>query len=406
LPRLVDPSTGELRPGVRTCGSPTDRNCIASFNMFANDPRRIGGDPAILKLFGSYPKPNSFASGDGLNVASYLWNPPTRVRGPHYMARVDHTFNDNNTVFVRWLQSDQNTLDGDPNNSRPQLYPGFPPLGEVFRSTKNLSISFRRVISPRVVNELTAGFSRFVFLFTQGEANPAFPDVVPFTFNNSIDVPFRNVPRTFRAVTTPQLLDNLSLVSGSHTFRLGFNIRLYQHNDQRGQPGGVNVTPALAFDYTVRAPQGFNLPTVIDATDSNRLQGAINDLMGIPARLQQTFLGDLQSDTFLPFRTGNSVSLWNLGHRSKQYNFYFQDEWRWRRNITLSYGVRWEINPAPTEAAGRVYVPNKPIDGSQGLATFVNTKRWFERNNIGALGPRLGITYSPTPKMVIRAGYG
>ncbi|MGH9659826.1 MAG: TonB-dependent receptor, partial [Bryobacteraceae bacterium] len=69
-------------------------------------------------------------------------------------------------------------------------------------------------------------------------------------------------------------------------------------------------------------------------------------------------------------------------------------------------GVRWEINPAPTEAAGRVYVPNKPIDGSQGPATFVNTKRWFERNNIGALGPRLGITYSPTPKMVIRAGYG
>ncbi|MGH9660335.1 MAG: TonB-dependent receptor plug domain-containing protein, partial [Bryobacteraceae bacterium] len=112
LPRLVDPSTGELRPGVRTCGSPTDRNCIASFNMFANDPRRIGGDPTILKLFGSYPKPNSFASGDGLNVASYLWNPPTRVRGPHYMARVDHTFDDNNTVFVRWLQSDQNTLDG------------------------------------------------------------------------------------------------------------------------------------------------------------------------------------------------------------------------------------------------------------------------------------------------------
>src|SRR5437762_971750 len=38
-PALVD-AAGNLAPGVRTCGSPTDRNCIASYNMFANDPHR------------------------------------------------------------------------------------------------------------------------------------------------------------------------------------------------------------------------------------------------------------------------------------------------------------------------------------------------------------------------------
>src|SRR5437773_4841917 len=361
-PALVDPRTGGLRPGVRECAGTADTNCIASYNMFANDPAKIGLDPKIGSLFKSYPLPNNYKFGDGLNTATYLWNPPTRNEGPHYMVRVDHAFSTNHTVFVRWLQANQDTREGDPLNGRPIVFPGFPPLGEVERRTKNLAISYRWVVSSRVVNELTTGFARFVFLFTQGEANPSFPDVPPYTFNNA-SVPFINTPRTFRAVTTPQLLDNLNIIRGSHVFKVGANIRLYEHNDRRGQPGGTNVTPSLSFSATTRPPEGFNTPAVgsssskvigINSIDNTRLLGTINDVMGIPARLSQNFLGDLTSDTFLPFRTGDNVALWAEGHRAKQFNFYFQDEWRLRKNVTLNYGVRWEINLAPTEAAGRV----------------------------------------------------
>jgi hypothetical protein len=72
----------------------------------------------------------------------------------------------------------------------------------------------------------------------------------------------------------------------------------------------------------------------------------------------------------------------------------------------MNYGVRWEANPAPSEAGGRAYVPDKPIDGSQGPVTFVHSDRWYQNNNLGAVGPRLGITYSPGKSTVIRAGYG
>src|SRR2546425_4911446 len=417
-PLLVDPATGTYRPGVRDCASASELNCVRSFNMFANDPLRLGADPKMLALFKTYPLPNSYIVGDGLNSAGYIWNPPTSNEGPNYMVRVDHSFNERNTVFVRWLQADNNTRQGDPLNARPQVFPGFPPLGEVFRATKNLAISYRQTISSRIVNEFTAGFARFVFLFTQGEANPAFPDVLPFTsspggtanaFNNTVSLPYINTPRTFRAVTTPQVLDNLSIVTGAHVFRMGANIRLYEHNDQRGQPGGTNVTPALSFMQNLRTPAGFNTPLVgagsIDATDSNNLNGAINDILGIPARLSQVFLGDLSADAFLPFRSGKSVTLWNVGQRLKQYNFYFQDEWRLRQNVTLNYGVRWEINPAPSDSAGRVYVPNKPIIGG-GLVTFQKTNRWYERNNATAIAPRVGFAWSPRPNFVIRSGYG
>jgi len=246
-------------------------------------------------------------------------------------------FNERNTVFVRWLQADQNTRQGDPLNARPQVFPGFPPLGEVFRATKNLAISYRQTISSRVVNEFTAGFARFVFLFTQGEANAAFHDVLPFTsspggttnaFNNTISLPYINTPRTFRAVTTPQFLDNLSIVTGAQVFRTGANVRLYEHNDQRGQPGGTNVTPLMSFMQNIRTPAGFNTPVVgarsIDATDSNNLNG--------------------------------------------------------------------------------VYVPDKPVGA--GLITFRKTDRWYERNNAGAIAPRVGVAWSPRPDFVIRSGYG
>ena len=410
-PQLVDRVTGQYVAGVRNCASPTDLGCVQSYNFAANDPKGIGVDKTIGALFAKLPAPNNYGSGDGLNFAGYSWNPPTRVGGPSVNVRVDHTFNQSNTVFVRWLQSTYNTNGGDPLNGRPVIYPGFPPEGEVFRHAKNLAMSYRRVFSPRVVNDFTAGFARFVFLFTQGEANPDFPNIPPYSFSN-VTSPYTNTPRTARAVTTPQFLDNLSITKGAHSFRTGINVRFYEHNDQRGQPGGTNVTPVLTFAAGTRPPVGFNTPNVgtngINSTDNSNLLNTINEVLGIPAQLRQVFLGDIKSNNYLPFLTGKTVTLWDQGVRAKQYNMYVQDEWRIRQNLVVNYGARWEVNPAPTEAGDRAYVPNKPVDGSQGLVTFVHTDRWYGNNSLGAVGPRVGIAWQPgkSGKTVIRTGYG
>jgi hypothetical protein len=414
-PLLVNPSTGALKPGVSTCSSTGQTNCVASYNIFAADPAGIGADPAAFSVLNSYPLPNSYAAGDGLNTGVYVWNPPIRVRGPQLMARIDHIVNPSNSVFARFLHGDNQSLNGDPLNGRPQVLPGFPPRGEVFRPAHNAALSWRRVVSPRIVNEFTAGYARFKFLFTRGEANPGFPDMPAFVFNNS-DVDYTNVPRTGRTINTYQLIDNLSIVSGSHLFRFGVNIRFYQHNDIRGDLGGGGVTPFISLSRTIRPPSGFITPPLASATsagissvDSGRLLNSINDLIGIPARIQQLFLGDLQNDTFLPYRSGeNAVSLWVQGQRLKQYNFYAQDEFKLARNLTLNYGLRWEINPAPTEAAGRVWVPDRMIDGSQGTVSFVKAKSWFQNNNLGAFAPRLSLAWSPgrSGRTVIRSGYG
>lgn len=428
-PLLVNPATGELL--VPLCPTNTSIGCVRTYDTRTTGPggNNTAGrtlDSVVASILSPIPLPNNFTNGDGLNTAAFLWNPPTAVRGPAYTARVDHNFNSNNSMFVRYLFSDYNTLKGDPLNGRPQVFPNGPPLGEVYRRTSNLAISYRRVISPRVVNELTVGYARFGFLFTQGEANPDWPDVPPFFFND-IDEPYINTPRTARWVTTPQLLDNLSIVHGSHVFRMGANVRFYRHVDQRGQPGGINVTPSVTFSPSASAGRdpftvaggGFVTPGGINASDDlPRLGGLINNLYGLPGRFSQTFISNLRNDVFLPFRTGDSITLYAEKHNLDQYNFYFQDEWKARHNLTLNYGARWEINPpANTSPNTNVFVAATPI--ARGPVSFVPAKHWYEADYKWAIGPRFGLAWSPDfksgllgslfggpSKSVIRLGYG
>jgi hypothetical protein len=441
---LVNPSTGALL--VPLCATPTSLRCVRTYDIksAANNTQSIALDSTVATLLTAFPFPNNFAArGDGLNTATFAWNPPTAVRGPAINVRIDHNFNANNSMFVRYLFSDYNTLKGDPLNGRPQVYPNNPPQGEVFRRTSNLAISYRRVISPRVVNELTMGYGRFGFLFTQGEANPAWPDVPPFFLNNGLtgssfsglDMPYINTPRTARWVTTPQVLDNVSVVHGSHVFRAGLNFRFYRHVDQRGQPGGINVTPSVAFSSSNRDPfsaaGGFAAANGINTSNDNVTLGVlINNLYGLPSRISQTFIANLRDDVFLPFKSGDAISLYAEKHNLDQYNFYFQDEWKVRANLTVNYGVRWEYNPpANTSPSENVFVaaspivgtpfPGTPVQNQPGAVTFVKAKHWYEGSFAGAIGPRFGLAWSPDyksgllhtifgdgSKSVIRVGYG
>lgn len=413
-PLLVNQQTGALL--VPACGGSITTNCVSSFNIFAQDPKGLGLDPKIGAIVKSTPLPNSFDVGDGLNTGGFVWNPPEKRTGPSFTARVDHKFNENNSVFGRYIHGHLDSSLGDLLNGRPMVFPGFPPLGIVTRAHRNLALNYRRVFSPHVVNEFTTGFARFIFFFSFGESNPDFPNVPPFTFSN-ISSPFLNIPHTQRALTTLQFIDNLSVIRGAHVVRTGFNIRLTRHNDQRGLAGGFNLAPNIEFSSSLRAPTGFTFPvTFIPASPSNpngragiasadltSLRSAINELLGIPARISQGFIGNLNGDFFL-----GQGGLFVNGNRIKQYNYYVQDEWKISPRLSMNYGLRIEYNPAPTEANHLTFVSDKTIDGSQGLINFVRSDRWYSNDNTLAFGPRIGFAWDPfgNAKTVVRVGYG
>src|SRR6266849_3238166 len=414
-PLLVD-ANGNLKPGVPMCSTTIVGNCVDSYNIFANDPQGIGGDPTVLALMNNLPAANAFGLGDGLNQAGFNWNPPSQFKGPNYYVRVDHTFGPNDSIFVRWLQNTFDTKQGDFLNARPAVYPGFPPLGEVNRLGKNLAISYRHNFSPTLVNELTAGFNRFAFQFTFGESNPNFPNpqkvpiwaddcVLGSTLN--VDAPYCLSPHTQRAITTPQIVDNVTWVRGKHTLRAGINFRFYIHNDSRGFFGGSVVQPIIRFNRQNRRGNFKNIPvtgpattcpTCANSTDINRLQQAIDELAGIPSRIQQAFLANFGGDTYA------STNFATVYTRAHQYDSYVQDEWKLRPDLTLNLGLRWEYNPAPYDAKQSL-VPNVFPDGSAGNVAYVKANRWFKNNNIASVGPRVGIAWSPDQKTSIRVGY-
>src|SRR5262249_40444330 len=149
------------------------------------------------------------------------------------LVRVDHVINSANSVFFRAMWAEEDQLKGDPLNSRPAIFPGFPPRGEVYRPAQNYALSWRTVLSPAMVNELTLGYARFKFYFIYIDSNPDAASLPEWTFND-VDVSYVNSPHSIRWLNTPQALDNFSWTRGAHQLKFGFNVRFYQQNNQSG----------------------------------------------------------------------------------------------------------------------------------------------------------------------------
>ncbi|MGD9564378.1 MAG: TonB-dependent receptor [Pyrinomonadaceae bacterium] len=91
-----------------------------------------------------------------------------------------------------------------------------------------------------------------------------------------------------------------------------------------------------------------------------------------------------------------------------QLDFFAQDNWRPTQNLTLNFGLRYELNTSPKEADRKIEdtFPTTLPSYLSGLGQFIGGRTDIfdtDRNNFA---PRFGIAYAPTDRTVIRGGFG
>lgn len=379
-------ASGNVLPGVN----------VGTYNIIQRDPEALGYDPRIKGLVDATPLPNNFTLGDGLNTAGYSFAALQYEKQYDATMKFDYILNDRNTVFARISFGRQDTNCDRANGGSP-WFPGGECIVNTKRDPKNYAFNWRTTPSASTTNEFVFGLNQFAFDFpTTGQ---------DFTKISLIAGPV-TIPETFetgnkRELRTLQFVDNFAWLRGAHNFKFGTNIRLQTHQDVRGSIGGFNSTQRVDFSRTINTVDAarFGLPSDINSNDRLLLESSINYILGRVGATNRGFVA--QGDKFVP-------GVYDFKANFNEFDFYAQDTWKLRRNITVDLGLRLEMKMTPGADAGRIRRPDQ-VAVLGALPT--DTLKWVDgslyRSDKNNFAPSIGIVWSPGSdnKTAIRANY-
>ncbi len=265
------------------------------------------------------------------------------------MLRLDQHFSEKTTGFMRFNYD--RSVDTQP------LSASATDLQQKVSAPVNGALELLHVFNPSLVNEAMAGFNRS----TDNQYNHSDSGIIyqiaiqegpgPGFVTENYNYDSIYVGNSYSA------LDNLTWVHDRHTFKAGVEFRRIQMNQQYGQHG------KLTF-FTIE-------DLAANAMEKASLTGAlpVNDLR--------------KNDTFV----------------------YAQDEYKWRRNLTLNLGVRYSIFDLFHEAQGKADPFDFATCGPQG---YCGPGAGFGQQNYGDIDPRVAFAWTPWKggQTVIRGGFG
>ncbi len=299
-----------------------------------------------------YPDPNTpgTSASNGLFTSS-----PTKVDDfDQYTVRVDHRFNDNNTLFGRYSFSKEDRFDTfDSFCAGSNNVPGFG--CNTLNGGQQAILDYITLLGPTKVNEARMSFTRVRGgIFQQNASNDISTKLgILGTSRNPSDfgvpvITATGYDRLGEATNLPQdrhdntfeWADSLSWTTGKHSLKFGAEVRRFQEN--------------FLFDSSARGTLNFN--PFYTAQVSTTAAGVVNAVNNTGNAIADMLLGYPYTANVSRSFAGISAST-VAGLRQTSTNLYVQDDYRVRPNLTLNVGVRWEYN-APT------------IDKYNHLATF------------------------------------
>jgi hypothetical protein len=402
----------------------------------------LQGNPSSSanSIFNLYPHPNTQTVGDGLNYEGFTFPSPLPTGLDDYVLKIDYnlTKDGNHRLFVKGIldnerQAERNvgtayTITGDGGEE----FPGDPQSETEHDNNKGITVGYTATLSSTLINNFHFGYiSQLVNI--QGLQTQPYVDF------RGMDTIYAFTPTTNTHVPVKNIVDDFTKVKGSHTLQFGGN---YRQIDNLRESNAQNFFSALTNVYwlnfsgisntgTSLDPAAFGFPAV-DSGFSANYDFDMAALVGIVTQVNANYelnknLNVIPQGVLVPRH-----------FRDHEYEFYAQDQWRMKPNLTFTYGLRYSILQPPYETTGTQVAPTlslhdwfnqRALSASQGqvydpmigfgLSGQANGKAPYWGYDYKDVAPRFAFAYSPQAdsgwskrlwggqgKTSIRGGYG
>ena len=188
-----------------------------------------------------------------------------------------------------------------------------------------------------------------------------------------------------------QLKHDMTGIRGPHTFKWGVEIRVNRDSTIFG------IAPNGAYSFgggTAYSPVA--IPSASGTHTSLKVGDPLPDsITGLLTATPYSY-NIVVPAAFTPI--GNKFD--EAGVRREAYNFYFQDAWKATPRLSISYGLRYEVNTRIHEATKRTSLPffydaNGPID----LVSQPSREADFRRESRSRLTTRIGADGARAPRI-------
>jgi len=325
---------------------------------------------AVQPLLNAFPLPNGSDLGNGTAGFAAGYSDPSSLDS--YSGRIDYLISQRLSLFGRYSDAPSGIVQ----RGGGRFHTAYSNLNHTKARTQAATIGVDKTITPHAIDEL-----RFNYSWSRGQSF--------LTLDNFAGaVP----PPDSVFLPSPQSSSNsfFGFLGDFNPFGLIFDVGKIADNLQQQ----INVTDSFGWGIgTHQLKLGLDYRRLHPAEGSLTYQlqyqfGSLTDVLvnSVPA-------------AFVASRTANVqmiISNWSI---------FAQDTWKLARNLTVTYGLRWDYNTAPSSPNGTPpFTVNQVKDLTTATLAPAGTPLWDPKKDDFA--PRLGVAWQSHANLVLRVGAG